>query len=108
MAMLATLDPDVLVDQLQLAVAPAAFQPPGALGEATRTVLLWCYYYVFIHVLYYGMGTAGRAIVRKASPRAETLQVTGEAAHAQMIVSEMAFPLCELPCGIFGSQRLLH
>lgn len=71
----------------------------GLLYEACRAGLLWMYYYVFIHLLYYGVGSAGRMYIHlRCGATTPTLKVRGEEAQRQMLVSEMAFPLyCCVP-----------
>ena len=78
---------------------PASYSEHGsATAETLRTVLLWVYYYVFIHLLYYGVGGGGRVLIGAVKPTAETLKVQGAEARGQMDVSEMAFPLyCCVP-----------
>ena len=93
----AALDPDILVDLALGGLLPAEYSDGGA-REAARPVLLWAYYYVFIHLLYYGVGGGARALIGAVRPEAETLKVQGAEARAQMDVSEMAFPLyCCVP-----------
>jgi len=92
-------DPDVAVDLALAALLPEEAQLPSSpLGFVCRAGLLWAYYYVFIHLLYYGIGASGRALIGAVKPAAPTLRVQGEDARAQMHMSELAFPLyCCVP-----------
>ena len=93
-SLVAMIDPDVAVDFAMESVLPAELPAP----EALRAVLLWCYYYAFIHLLYYGVGGGGRVLIGAVKPDALTLRVRGDEARGQMQVSEMAFPLyCCVP-----------
>jgi len=58
----------------------------------------WLFYYVFIHVLYYGGGKAITSVVKSFSPYAAANKITDQNVIKQMQLSEIAFPLyCCVP-----------
>jgi len=58
----------------------------------------WVFYYVFIHVLYYGLGAVMVFLGKVKSPRAPTNLIKAEHKSVQMNLSELAFPLyCVVP-----------
>ena len=56
-----SLDPNVVVGGM----VDSVFEQPASLAaEICRPCMLWVWYYAFIHILYYGVGSAGRAFIQ--------------------------------------------
>lgn len=58
----------------------------------------WLFYYVFIHVLYYGLGSVMSFAGKKVKPDAGTHKLSEKMKADQLKLSEIAFPLyCVVP-----------
>ncbi len=64
--------------------------------EAAALALIWSFYYVFIHVLYYVAGYAMRKAFRLLDPSAENLKVPWKLQAQKIYESELAFPMYSL------------
>mmetsp|Transcript_10568 Transcript_10568/g.20271 ORF Transcript_10568/g.20271 Transcript_10568/m.20271 type:complete len:223 (-) Transcript_10568:954-1622(-) len=66
--------------------------------ELAFFILVWVFYYVFIHVLYYSAGWGIRELFRLRLPTASNLKLSKQEQWKQILHSESAFPMyCLVP-----------